>query len=367
VTFNVAPGECLALVGPSGCGKTTLLRVIAGLDAPSSGIVKFDGRDVADVPSHRRGVAMLFQRPALMPTRSVRHNLGWAWTLQQPCRLFGIGRARERGLSDIAKLLQLADVLDRPVQELSGGQQQRVALGRCLLRQAKLLLFDEPLGQLDAPLRMGLRRQIGALVKERGLTAIFVTHDPEEALAFGDRVAVMHEGRLVQIDEPMVLRRFPANCAVAQWVHEATGGMNQIAGSFVREDMDTFFECAFGRWPIAVTVLKDLRESLFKCENFNADATKVHMIVGIAAQDVWCDADAAPGDNAVRLVLPVLAQESTTAGDWVIAGDSRGQWVGRLASRLHYRRGDKVTMVFTMERAFWFDSATGRTLHARTG
>ncbi|MBI2807679.1 MAG: ABC transporter ATP-binding protein [Planctomycetes bacterium] len=368
VTLTVPPGECLALVGPSGCGKTTLLRMIAGLETPSAGTIELDGRDATHQPAHQRGVAMTFQRPALLPHQTVRQNLCWGWTLQNPSRLltgwFRRDDSRAEELAQVASLLALDSFLDRRVGELSGGQQQRVALGRCLLRNARLLLLDEPLSQLDAPLRIEMRRQIKTLLKERGLTAVHVTHDPEEALALGDRIAVMDQGRLIQIDEPMALRQSPGSRVVAEWMHQAVGGMTFVAGEFVRAEMDTYFECAFGRWPVSVEVLGDLRESLFECQNFNADSGKVHILMGIAAQDVACDSDRPAPDDAIRLALPVLAQEATTAGDWIVAGDNRGRWVGRLASHLHYGRGEQVTMIFTMADAFWFDISTGRTYHA---
>ena len=208
VSFTVPAGECLALVGPSGCGKTTLLRIIAGLEQPTTGSVHIDGQSVNHIPCHLRDVALMFQRPALVPNRTVRQNLRWAWSLRDPLSfLRSTSEPREQELLRIARLLDLEGDLDRPIQQLSGGQQQRVALGRCLLRRAKICLLDEPLGHLDAPLRSELRRQIRMLAKELHVTLIHVTHDPDEALAVGDRVAVMHEGRIVQIDEPEQLLR----------------------------------------------------------------------------------------------------------------------------------------------------------------
>ncbi len=357
ISLQIDRGECLALVGPSGCGKTTLLRLIAGLETPTQGSIQFAGRILDEIPCHQRGIAMLFQRPALMPGQTVQQNLAWASTLQGHAPALPFAK-------NILAALRLDAVLDRPIAELSGGQQQRVALARCLLRQPGVLLLDEPFGHLDAPQRTSLRREVRALTKQLGMTTIVVTHDPEEALAMGDRVAVMQSGGLVQVDTPEVVRRSPAYRFIAEWVHQWEGGLNVVPGNFVRADLDTYFENPFGRWPIAANLLDGLRESLFKCENFNAKDGTVHILLGVAAKDVQCDAERAKTDDDVPLFLPVLDRECTTAGQWVIAGDQRGSWVGRQTGNLHYHPGDNVTMIFAIQNAYWFDLATGRTLFA---
>jgi ABC-type sugar transport system ATPase subunit len=365
ITFTVAPGECLALVGPSGCGKTTLLRVIAGLEPAASGEIAIDNQAVNDVPCHRRGVAMLFQRPALIPQQTVRRNMRWPWTLRRPLRsLFNADCVHEAQLLRVARLLELDQVLDRQVQQLSGGQQQRVALGRCLLGDAKICLLDEPLGHLDAPLRLQLRRQIRALMREFQMTAIHVTHDPEEALAVGDRVAVMQAGMIVQIDNPEKLRRFPANRFVAELVHHQDGGLNILNGSIVRDDVDVYFESGFGRWPMSLQILAALRESLYLGENFHASSGKVDITIGIAVRDVRSGADVCAGDDEVSLAMTVSDLECTAAGDWVIAANERGSWIGRAYGDERMERGQAVTMAFSMDRAFCFDSLTGRTFLA---
>ena len=362
VTLRVTPGEWLALVGPSGCGKTTLLRVIAGLEPPSSGQIIIDGQCVNDVPCHERGVAMLVQRPALIPQQTVRHNLRWAWTLRQSWRLlFGTDRRRDEELVRVARVLDLERDLDRPIQQLSGGQQQRVALGRCLLRQAKLCLLDEPLGHLDAPLRTELRRQIRSLAQELRVTTIHVTHDPEEAFSAGDRVAIMQQGLIVQADAPAEIRHFPMSRFVTELVHQGNGGMNLLGGRICPDGIDTFFENAFGRWPISSQILHNLRESLFQGENSHAGEGKVHIMMGIAASEVRGGGELG-GDEDVRFALPVQQQEHSAAGNWLIAADARGRWIGRAASDERFHRGQVVMMAFSMARAFWFDNVTGRTL-----
>ena len=363
ITFTVQPGECLALIGPSGCGKTTLLRLIAGLEQPSEGEIRIAGQCVNRVPSHRREIAMMFQRPALSPQRTVRQNLRWAWSLREPwAHLFGDGK-RAGDLVNVARMLDLEGDLDRPVQQLSGGQQQRVALGRCLLRKAKICLLDEPLGHLDAPLRADLRRQIRAVLRQQGLTTIHVTHDPEEACAVGDRVAVMHEGRLVQLDAPEALLRMPKNRFVAEIIHQPFGGLNVIAGEISREDMDTYFDCAFGRWPVSALKVSALHEALFQCEHLPGNQGKVQVILGIAARAVRCSTERCLDEELIQLSFPVLEQEITPAGTWIVGGDARGRWIGQSANE-RFSRGQGMTMTFSMQQAYWFDHATGRTLAA---
>jgi ABC-type sugar transport system ATPase subunit len=363
ISLTVARGECVALVGPSGCGKSTLLRIIAGLEAQTAGDVFIDGVNVNAVPPHRRDVALLFQRPAFLVQKSVRHNLrpAWGWG-----SWFG-SSVKDDELRRMAEMLGLAADLDRPVSQLSGGQQQRVALGRCLLRQAKVTLLDEPLGHLDAPLRTELRRQIRALARELGLTLVHVTHDPVEALAMGDRVAVMRQGRLLQVDEPRNLRRAPNHRAVAELTHHEDGGINWLAGAIVKEEFDSYFEGPFGRWPVSMQIVDRLRESLYKEENFAAGQGKVDIMTGIPAAAVCCTSSHADLTDDVVLAMKVQEIESMSAGSWVIGSAAAGRWIGKASEAERLERSQEVQMIFSMNRAYWFDAATGRALFAPTG
>src|SRR5262245_31749560 len=243
VSWSVAAGECVALVGPSGCGKTTLLRIIAGLEREHAGTVSIDNIDVTGTSAHRRGVALLFQNPAFHANQSVRQNLRQAWSIGAPFapfkRWLGGDHEREAELTRVAEILGLANDLERPLNQLSGGQQQRVALGRCLLRKAKVTLLDEPLAHLDTPMRVEVRRQIRRFAREFGLTVIHVTHDPAEAFAIGDRVAVLHHGRLLQMDEPGQLRRCPTHRFVVEMIHHETGGLNWLSGQISKDGYDS--------------------------------------------------------------------------------------------------------------------------------
>ncbi len=219
LSLTLAPGELVALLGPSGCGKTTALRILAGLEEPTSGRVVVGGRDLTPVPANRRDMGMVFQAYSLFPHLSARANVEFGLKL----RGVRAGRRQERAL-EMLDLVGLAAQADRYAAQLSGGQQQRVALARALAFQPSVLLLDEPLSALDAKVRAQLRDEIRRVQLEVGTTTLFVTHDQEEALAMADRVGVMNAGRLEQLDAPEVLYAAPRSAFVADFV----GLMNRV-------------------------------------------------------------------------------------------------------------------------------------------
>lgn len=213
VDLEVRPGELMALVGPSGCGKSTLLRLVAGLEEPTRGEVWIGGRCVDDIAPGDRDIAMVFQSYALYPHMTVAQNLGFG------LRVRGVRRREiEARVGEAAGALGLAGLLSRRPGQLSGGQRQRVALGRALVRDPGVFLFDEPLSNLDAGLRLRMRDEIAALHRRLGTTMVFVTHDQVEALSLGQRVAVMDQGRLQQVGKPHEIYRRPGNLFVAEFV-----------------------------------------------------------------------------------------------------------------------------------------------------
>lgn len=212
--LDIHPGETLVFLGPSGCGKTTTLRLIAGLEQPDAGgQVLFDDRDVTGLPIERRDVGMVFQNYALFPNLDVAGNIAYGLKIR------GLPRAeRDARVAELLAMMHLEPLAERRIQQLSGGQRQRVALARALAPRPRVLLFDEPLAALDAQLREQLRADIGALLRELGTTAVYVTHDQQEALALGDRIVVMGEGRIAQIGTPPQIYQRPASRFVAGFV-----------------------------------------------------------------------------------------------------------------------------------------------------
>ncbi len=230
VSISIGTGDFLVLLGPSGCGKSTLLNMIAGLDSITGGEIRIAGKVVNDLSPKDRDIAMVFQSYALYPTMTVRQNIEFGMKIR------GIAPPeREKAVKTAADLLQMSHLLDRKPSQLSGGQRQRVAMGRAIVRQPKLFLFDEPLSNLDAKLRVDMRTEIKRLHARLGTTIVYVTHDQIEAMTLATRVAVMKDGVVQQLDEPQVVYDRPANVYVAKFV--GSPSMNIIPG--VLEVQDT--------------------------------------------------------------------------------------------------------------------------------
>ena len=243
--LSVGDGEFMVLVGPSGCGKSTSLRMLAGLEDVNRGSIRVGDRDVTRVPAKERDIAMVFQSYALYPHMSVRDNMGFA------LKVAGVPKdERARRVGEAAKILDLEGYLDRKPKALSGGQRQRVAMGRAIVREPRVFLMDEPLSNLDAKLRVSTRTQIAELQRRLGVTTVYVTHDQVEAMTMGDRVAVLHEGLLQQVDSPMRLYEKPANAFVAGFIGspamniecypvvDGHARMGRLDVSLTREELD---------------------------------------------------------------------------------------------------------------------------------
>ena len=229
VDLAVTAGELVVLVGPSGCGKSTTLRMVAGLEVITSGRLSIGGRVVNDLPPSERDIAMVFQSYALYPHMTVRENMGFALRLRKRPR----AEIEER-VNGAAATLGLSDLLDRQPRQLSGGQRQRVAIGRAIVREPSVFLFDEPLSNLDAALRGEMRRELAELHERLGATMLYVTHDQIEAMTLGDRIVVMHQGRVRQVDSPARVYDRPADTFVASFL--GSPPMNLLAGTLDRAD-----------------------------------------------------------------------------------------------------------------------------------
>ncbi|MDZ4095205.1 MAG: ABC transporter ATP-binding protein [Paracoccaceae bacterium] len=221
ISFDIAPGEFFSLLGASGCGKTTLLRILAGIEQPSGGAILIDGQSMTGVPANRRPTNMVFQSYAIFPHLNVAENIGYG------LRNMALSKSQAASRIDEAlHLVKLAGLGARNAHQLSGGQRQRVALARALVCRPKVLLLDEPLSALDKNLREDMQLELRALQRTVGITFVFVTHDQEEALTLSDRIAIMADGRVLQIDTPRALYERPANRKVAEFI----GSMNLIPG-----------------------------------------------------------------------------------------------------------------------------------------
>lgn len=285
VTINIKDKEFVVLVGPSGCGKTTTLRMIAGLEDISEGEILIDGKIINDLPPKDRDIAMVFQNYALYPHMTVYENLAFGLKLRKFDKM-----EIEKRINEAARILGLEKYLNRKPKALSGGQRQRVAVGRAIVRNPKVFLFDEPLSNLDAKLRVQMRSEISRLHKELGATIVYVTHDQVEAMTMGDKIVVMKDGRVQQIDTPLNLYNKPVNKFVAEFI--GSPSMNFIRGEILVENAQLFFQSA----------LKNL--TFLIPDRFKAPVIK-HSIqqvwLGIRPEDIHLKTENTRTDNQVIL------------------------------------------------------------------
>lgn len=346
VSLAVESGERLALVGPSGCGKTTVLRLIAGLERPEAGSVQFDGEDVTSQSPAQRDVAMVFQSHALLPHLSAFENLAFGLKLRRAAAAEIAPRVHE-----IAELLGVVHCLDRKPVTLSGGERQRIALGRALVRRPRLLLLDEPFASLDEPLRLHLRSELVRLTAQLKLTVVHVTHDQAEALAIGDRVAVMRKGRIQQIGPPREVHDAPANAFVAGFV--GTPPMNLIHGTVTHREghlvlvgADSDADGVRAHW---VLPLGGWRADWFS-QNVGRS-----VLLGLRPEQI---ALAAAGGVKAR-VIAVQYQGHET----LLRLDLGGRVVtARAPSDCHLQPGESANFAFNFKLARVFDAATGAAL-----
>lgn len=328
IDIDVAPGEFLILVGPSGCGKSTLLSIIAGLEEPTEGAVRIAGRDVVGVPPAQRDIAMVFQSYALYPTMSVADNIGFALEMRKVPKA-----ERLRRIGEVAAMLQIEHLLDRRPSQLSGGQRQRVAMGRALARQPQLFLFDEPLSNLDAKLRVEMRAEIKRLHQVSGITSVYVTHDQIEAMTLGSRIAVMKDGVLQQLGTPDDIYNRPANTYVATFIGSPT--MNLVSGHATTGAVQGF----------SITGA----ELPMPC----AAAAGAPTLMGLRPEHIALD-DSAPWRGEVSVVEP------TGADTFVVVRTEAGEVTVRTPPQLRVAPGDRVGLKVQADHVNWFDAVSGQ-------
>ncbi len=328
----IEEGEFIVLVGPSGCGKTTTLRMVAGLESTTGGRIDIAGRDVTAVRPGERNCAMVFQNYALYPHMSVRQNIGYAM------KVHGMPAAEiAKRVDDTAALLGLAPYLDRKPGALSGGQRQRVAIGRALVRQPEVFLFDEPLSNLDAKLRVEMRAEIKILQRRLGTTAIYVTHDQVEAMTMADRVVVMNGGRIEQVAAPITLYEKPANRFVANFI--GSPAMN-------------FFEVTVGDGEIA---LADQKLSLAPSGRATLAGRRT-VTFGIRPEHMR------EGAHTARLTLVPDALEPLGAHTLIIGHVGEHRITAQVDPRFPAVPGQPCAVTIDMEQAHFFDPDTGARL-----
>jgi len=234
-SLRIDHGELYTLLGPSGCGKTTFLRSIAGFELPDSGTIKFDGADVTMLPPHKRNTGMVFQNYALWPHMTVFENIAFGLRIRKVSN-----QETRKRVEEVLRMVRLEGLGSRTPHQLSGGQQQRVAVARALVINPQVLLFDEPLSNLDAKLRLEMRAEIKRIQRGLGITTLYVTHDQEEAMSISDRIAIMHIGKVMQVGTPMDIYFHPENLFVADFIGQGTflSGKVQSAGKIVKLELD---------------------------------------------------------------------------------------------------------------------------------
>jgi multiple sugar transport system ATP-binding protein len=328
IDIAVAPGEFLILVGPSGCGKSTLLSIIAGLEEPTEGAIKIAGRNVVGVAPAQRDIAMVFQSYALYPTMSVADNIGFALEMRKVPK-----PERKKRIDEVAAMLQIEHLLDRRPSQLSGGQRQRVAMGRALARQPQLFLFDEPLSNLDAKLRVEMRAEIKRLHQASGITSVYVTHDQIEAMTLGSRIAVMKDGILQQLGTPDDIYNRPANTYVATFIGSPT--MNLITGKAIAAADGGGFGIQGADLSVASPAMQGNQA-----------------VLGLRPEHIVFS-DAAPWRGEVSVVEP------TGADTYVVVKTAAGDVTVRTAPQVRVNPGDRVGLDIQMAHANWFDTQSG--------
>ena len=346
IDLSIEQGGFLVLVGPSGCGKSTLLYTIAGLEAITRGEIRIDGRTVNDLPPSKRDIAMVFQSYALYPSMSVAENIGFGMEMR------GVPKAeRHRAIAEVAKTLQIEHLLARRPAQLSGGQRQRVAMGRALVRDPRLFLFDEPLSNLDAKLRIEMRTEIKRLHQSLGTTIVYVTHDQIEAMTLATRIAVLKDGVLQQFGTPGEIYNDPANLFVADFMGSPPMNLIPVTIETGGAEASLRIERAGG---VPATLPAGGVDGLDG--HAGGDA-----ILGIRPEAITeVPAEGVAGDAAV-VECQIEVVEPAGADTYVVTHLGGREVVARTSPDAAIRAGETVPLAFRLDKAVFFDPST----HAR--
>jgi multiple sugar transport system ATP-binding protein len=352
-SLTVADKELLVLVGPSGCGKTTTLRLIAGLEEATAGTVSIDGEVVNAVAPAKRDVAMVFQNYALFPHMSAFENMAFGLKLRKHPK-----PEIERRVGEAADLLGIRACLDRKPAALSGGERQRVALGRAMVRRPRVFLFDEPLSNLDAATRLQMRAEVARLHRRLEATMIYVTHDQDEALTLGHRIAVMRQGAIQQVADPVALYRSPANLFVAGFI--GSPPMNVFSGTIVSKENGLVFQERAGSAGAASRPIALRLEDT--CSGPLAAYLEKKIILGIRPENICHPADAqkGPPGQAVEAVAEVVQHMGSETH--VHFSSAAHSYVASVPASDDVRVNQKLWLVFETRNARFFDPDTERTI-----
>jgi len=371
LNLEIADGEFMVLVGPSGCGKSTALRSIAGLEEITGGTISIGGRVVNDLPPKDRDIAMVFQNYALYPHMTVEQNL--AFGLQQ--RRTPKDQIKVR-VADVARLLGLEDYLKRKPAALSGGQRQRVAMGRAIVREPQAFLMDEPLSNLDAKLRVSMRASLSQLHERLGVTTVYVTHDQVEAMTLGQRVCVLRDGKLQQVDSPQTLFNSPVNLFVAGFI--GSPAMNFVAAELIRDD-GPFVTFAGYRIPVTEQLLQDrpalagyfgrevilgvrpsdFEDSSLADESWARISVKANVTEDLGSEiHVLFSIDSPPVEHAS--ITKAVADDEDEAGIPLDGGKTL--WTARVSARSAVRPGSQLELALDTSRLQFFDAVSGLTI-----
>ena len=344
VSIDVQDKEFLVLVGPSGCGKSTLLRMIAGLEEITQGEIEIGGRVVNDVAPKDRDIAMVFQNYALYPHMTVYKNMAFGLQLRKFKKDLIDRRVREA-----AQILGIEDLLDRKPKALSGGQRQRVAVGRAIVRQPKVFLFDEPLSNLDAKLRGQMRMEIGKLHANLQATMIYVTHDQIEAMTMGDRIVVLQDGVVQQIDDPLNLYEKPANRFVAGFI--GSPPMNFFDGVVEKEGGLLYFNEGRMRVELPNSKRDSLRSRIGE-----------KIVFGIRPENIFDTSFTGLDGCQAKIEASVEVIEPMGSEVYLYLSTGKSPFVARLEGHFHSQTGQTVSLLFDMEKCHFFDHDTGVTI-----
>ncbi len=342
--LEVYDREFVVLVGPSGCGKSTLLRMVAGLEEITSGEILIDDRLVNDVPPKDRDIAMVFQNYALYPHMTVYDNMAFGLRLRKYPREEIDQRVREA-----ADILDIAALLDRRPKALSGGQRQRVAVGRAIVRKPKVFLFDEPLSNLDAKLRVQTRTEISKIHERLKATIIYVTHDQVEAMTMGSRIVVMKDGVAHQVADPLTIYQKPVNQFVAGFI--GSPAMNFIEGRLTRENGSTVFEAGAFRAPVPPERARAL-----------GDVSDRQVVLGVRPEDIFEIADADRVAAPARVTAHLDVVEPMGNEIFLYFRLEERDMVARIDVRVPPAVNSDVDLIFDMESSHFFDTESGRSL-----